>query len=316
MSPFRLPTVTAIVYDYHDKEKNSELIYDPVSDGRFGSIWDRRLFQPGRQNAVRPNFTSATPDWGLAYVASLPYNGWSTGGKAMKIVSLNIRHGGGNKTAKIAAWLRAQSADLILLTEWRSNDSGTSLKEAIESAGYISFGETRSTAADGILVAVKYPFSTSRLTPPSSPKGEIVAAELAGLKILCGYFPQGDAKKPFFDIFLEQAASVQTPLLLIGDLNTRRNDIDLEAGAAKFSCANQFIELTDKAEMIDLWRQSNGADAREWTWRSSKNGFRIDHAFGNKALLASASAIKCSYDPSTRDGGLTDHSGVIVDIAY
>jgi len=75
-----------------------------------------------------------------------------------------------------------------------------------------------------------------------------------------------DAKKPFFDVFLEQAANVQTPLLLIGDLNTGRNDIDLQAGATKFSCADQFVELTSGAVMIDLWRQSNGNDAREWTW--------------------------------------------------
>jgi exonuclease III len=122
------------------------------------------------------------------------------------------------------------------------------------------------------------------------------------------------AKKPFFEVFLEQASCVQVPLLIIGDLNTGRNDIDLEPGAAKFSCADQFIELTKSGGMIDLWRQSNGAEAREWTWRSSKNGFRIDHAFGNKALISSAAAINCSYDPSTRLNGITDHSGLIVEV--
>ena len=209
-----------------------------------------------------------------------------------------------------------QFADFILLTEWRSNASGAFLKVALENAGYIAFCETRSATANGILVAAKRAFSTSRVTPPNSPNGEIVAADLDGLRILCGYFPQLDAKKPFFDVCLEQAAKVKSPLLLIGDLNTGRNDIDLEAGATKFSCADQFVELTESAGMIDLWRQSNGYVAREWTWHSQENGFRIDHAFGNRALISSASAIKCSYDPSTRDDGLTDHSGMIVDINY
>ena len=84
----------------------------------------------------------------------------------------------------------AQSADFILLTEWRSNASGGFLKVTLESVGYIAFGETRSTTANGILVAAKRPFSKSRLTPATSPNGEIVAAKLDGLRILCGYFPQ------------------------------------------------------------------------------------------------------------------------------
>jgi exonuclease III len=232
----------------------------------------------------------------------------------VKIVSLNIRHGGGTRTARILSWLMAQAADAILLVEWRSNASGGTLKVALEKAGYLAHGETRSPTANGMLVAAKKPLSTFRITPPHAVSGEMVATDLGGFRMLCGYFPQLDAKKSFFDLLLEQAAAVQTPLLVIGDLNTGRNDIDLEFGATKFSCADQFAELTQQAGMADLWRRTNGADAREWTWRSHKNGFRIDHAFGNRALISSFLTIRCWYDHSPREDGLTDHSGLIVDL--
>jgi exodeoxyribonuclease-3 len=235
----------------------------------------------------------------------------------MKVVSLNIRHGGGKRLRQIMAWLNAQHADFILLTEWRANASGAFLKAALEDNGYISFGEARDSAANGVLVSAKRPFSTSRLTPKVSTNGEIIAADLEnGVRILCCYFPQLLAKKPFFDVCLEQASEMKTPLLLVGDLNTGRNDIDLEEGATKFACANQFVELTNSAGMIDLWRQSNGPETREWTWRSQKNGFRIDHAFGNQAFISSAPTTKCWYDHSTKTDDLTDHSGMIVDVIF
>src|SRR5215472_5180258 len=59
---------------------------------------------------------------------------------------------------------------------------------------------------------------------------------------------------------------------------------------------------------------ANGA-SREWTWHSTKgNGFRIDHALGNGAFVASAA----QFAPTTiapRETGLTDHSAVVVRLA-
>jgi exonuclease III len=125
-------------------------------------------------------------------------------------------------------------------------------------------------------------------------------------------FPQLAEKRPFFDVCLKQATGLAKPLLLVGDLNTGRNDIDLEQGATKFSRADQFDHLTSRSGMIDLWRKSNGFDAREWTWRSHKSGFRIDHALGNAQLESHSPATACWYDHSPRICGLTDHSALII----
>lgn len=231
----------------------------------------------------------------------------------MKLVSLNIRHGGGTRILPILGWLKAQLADVILLTEWRANANGLRLKRDLEETGYMCLGDSRGPAANGLLIASTHPFQMQGLTPQTSANGTILAADLEnGLRILCCYFPQRDAKRPFFSTCLDQAAQFDRPLLIIGDLNTGNNATDLEAGGAKFSCSDQFDKLTEDAGMVDLWRSSNGAHAREWTWHSSKNGFRIDHAFGNQMLISSNPNIKCWYDKSTMENGLTDHSGMIL----
>ena len=76
------------------------------------------------------------------------------------------------------------------------------------------------------------------------------------------------------------------------------------------------IALTDPGDLTDLWRHSHGEDAREWTWHAATtgNGFRIDHALGNAALLARYPRLRCRYDHSTRETGLTDHSALVVEL--
>jgi hypothetical protein len=55
------------------------------------------------------------------------------------------------------------------------------------------------------------------------------------------------------------------------------------------------------------------ASGRDWTWRSAKNGFRIDHAFGNQAFLHRYPNFHCEIDHEPRLARLTDHSAIIVD---
>ena len=45
----------------------------------------------------------------------------------IKIVALNIDSGGGDRVAQICAYLEAQQADVIVLTEWRDTDPGKTI---------------------------------------------------------------------------------------------------------------------------------------------------------------------------------------------
>jgi exonuclease III len=74
---------------------------------------------------------------------------------------------------------------------------------------------------------------------------------------------------------------------MLGDLNTGNQRLDRTPAGEPFICANRFDELSEAAGLVDLWRLSNGGDAQAWTWwsRGNKNGFRLDHAFGNRQFV-------------------------------
>ena len=78
-------------------------------------------------------------------------------------------------------------------------------------------------------------------------------------------------------------------------MNTGHNTLDLEGSGAPFHCADLFGELNSRGGLIDLWRARHG-ERKDWTWRSNKNGFRIDHAFGNQALLNRYPNFRCEIE--------------------
>ena len=232
----------------------------------------------------------------------------------MKIVSLNIRHGGGKRIPRILEWLAQEEADFILLCEWRLNPAGLALEQALKIRGYQTSGYARSEAENGILIASKKTHHTSRLTPSHAAKGELIKVTCDSVVLICGYFPQKNDKKPFFEVAITELSLGESPSLLIGDLNTGKNDVDLEEGATPFFCANEFNDLEVNAGSQDLWRLCHGKSAKEWSWRSSKNGFRIDHAFGNSALTTAFPKLFCRYEHSTRLEGISDHSALLVEL--
>jgi exonuclease III len=96
-----------------------------------------------------------------------------------------------------------------------------------------------------------------------------------------------------------------------GDLNTGNQVADRTPTGEKYACAERFDWLSEAGGLVDLWRRTNGAAAREWTWLTSKNGFRLDHAFGNGPLVKRFDP-SCQYDDAPRKIGFSDHSAVLV----
>ena len=54
----------------------------------------------------------------------------------MKILTLNIRHGGGNRVNTIMSRLINQDADILVVTEFRENRNSLKIKEALKENGY------------------------------------------------------------------------------------------------------------------------------------------------------------------------------------
>ena len=189
----------------------------------------------------------------------------------MKILSLNIRHGGGMQSQALLDWTLGHAPDVVLFPEWRDNAGGLAMLEAFKASGLKTATACRQgPKANGILVAARGSLDSRRVTPEDSEGGELLLADLSlGYRVLAAYFPQENRKKPFFHCCIEEASSAfEVPFLLIGDLNTGRNDLDIEGSGTPFHCADLFKALESQVGLTDLWRATPGhADLREWSWR-------------------------------------------------
>jgi exodeoxyribonuclease III len=235
----------------------------------------------------------------------------------IRIISLNVQNGGGKRTHRIADWLATQHASAVILPEWRNNISGERISNRLTEIGFQTVAAARRSSENSLLLAAIDLTKSWEVMPPSSMRGGLVLIELIqGIKLLGCYFPQRQAKAPFFERCIQLAQETSdVPFVMIGDFNTGRNDLDIGTGGARFYCADLFEALNRKAGLIDLWRKRY-RDRQEWTWRSTqkKTGFRIDHVFGNETFVARFPTFRCAIDHAPRDSGLSDHSAVVLEV--
>lgn len=230
----------------------------------------------------------------------------------MRIVTLNIQHGGGTRVGAIVAWLVAQAADVVVLSEYRAGPKGDALRASLAEAGYRQQFPGRADAGvNSVLVAARSVARAIRPEVASVDAGRIVITEIEGIRIAGVYFNLGKDKASLFDYLLARPPSLEPSAIVIGDMNTGRHDVD-EAGAT-FHCSERFERLVARG-YTDLWRLCHGEEAREYSWYSPRhrNGFRVDHAFGTGDVPARVAA--CAYDQTTRDG-LSDHAAMIVELS-
>jgi len=233
-----------------------------------------------------------------------------------RIVSLNIRHGGGRRAGQIVDWLLTKQPSVLVLPEWRNNDAGLQIKSGLVNAGFRSVATARTdSGVNGILVATVEHTEYEKATPPDAAAAALLTVgPVQDLRLLGCYFPQRKAKAAFFKRCAQLADNNRDePFVLIGDLNTGTNRLDIEGAGVRFDCADLFESLSGKSNLVDLWRARHG-DRQEWTWRSPVNGFRVDHCFANGVFINRFPNFECTIDHTPRLSGLTDHSAVILDV--
>ena len=125
-------------------------------------------------------------------------------------------------------------------------------------------------------------------------------------------------KYPFLDAVLACARRWRLgPALFVGDTNSGRRGIDEEVPA--FNAREQgWIDELAGCGWRDAFRHLR-ADARAYTWYSpnGRNGFRIDQAFVNPALLerlAGAAYVWAGGTRRGRRGTPSDHAALLVDL--
>jgi len=218
----------------------------------------------------------------------------------MKLVTLNIQHGGGRRIAPIVEFLLQLNADLLVLTEYHLDDKN--LAKQLAGLGFEHQVSGSSLLKENsVLIASKEPFEVL------SASQRIVSVVLTDLMIFGVYFPQGDEKYPVYKKLKGQVKESEYPALVLGDFNTGLHYID-EAGKT-FACVESFESLKDVG-LVDAWRARNPT-TKEFSWFSGQgNGFRIDHAFCSESLDHKVRSIGYIHTP--REEKFSDHSALVL----
>ena len=243
----------------------------------------------------------------------------------MRIISWNIRAGGGRRAAEIAEQLRAWHPDVVVLCEYRATEPSHALAEHLKSCG-LRF--QRTTADPGhrsvntILVASRYPARTVHLgCAPDEPHRWLhvnISAPQA-LAVLAVHVPNraSGRKYPFLNALADAARAWRgSPALVIGDSNSGRIAIDEEAPAFN-SIEDRWMVRMEQLGWRDAFRLVH-PERREFTWYSpnGNNGFRIDQAFLHPQLVPRLIAIAHRWGGADRDrrDRLSDHAALVLDL--
>lgn len=245
----------------------------------------------------------------------------------MRVVAWNIRAGGGRRAGRIARQLARWTPDVVALSEFRASPPSALLARALAQQGLahqLTTADARAPGRNALLVAARWPLRRVRLqAAPRERARWLLTVVQAPVPLVLGamHVPNrvSGRKYPFLDAVLACARRWRRgPALLVGDTNSGRRGIDEEVPA--FNTREEgWIDALAACGWRDAFRHLR-AEARVYTWYSpnGRNGFRLDQAFVNAALLAQLRDASYAWGGAARRGrrdALSDHAALVVDLA-
>lgn len=244
----------------------------------------------------------------------------------MRIVAWNIRAGGGRRAEAIARQLERWKPDVVAFSEFRATPPSVALAGRLAARGLahqLTTADPARPATNALLLAARWPLRRVRLrAAPAEPHRWLVAAVEAPRRLVLGamHVPNrvSGRKYPFLDAVLACARRWRLgPAVFVGDTNSGRRRVDEEVAAfnAREEC---WIDDLAGCGWLDAFRHLR-ADARAYTWYSpnGRNGFRVDQAFVNEALLAHLADIASVWGGAgrrRRRDALSDHAALLIDL--
>lgn len=248
--------------------------------------------------------------------------------KTIRLLAVNLR-AGGNATTIPPIVRRAlhDDASTIVFSEYRDNAAGSLLRRETERFGFVHQAFTPSGRGNGVLVvsdepfnAVPNPFGLAEDEYPNA----ILKAAFEDLELYGVYLPGQDRKRPYLRYLISLARRCNeagTAALCMGDLNSGRNETDIEVNVRSGKLLDEFSTAGLYGELEALWTEAWAylhPNEYEFSWYpfrkdpdyTSRSGWRIDKAFLSPKALA---RLECAeYDHAFWMDRLTDHSGLIV----
>ncbi|NRR32700.1 exodeoxyribonuclease III [Oxalobacteraceae bacterium] len=229
--------------------------------------------------------------------------------------SLNVR------LPHVLKWLEENPVDVLCIQETKMTDDKFPVA-AIEAAGYqVAFSGQKTY--NGVAILSKLPIADVVKNNPlfDDPQQRILAATIAGVRIVCAYVPNGQAvgtdKYDYklawlaaFHDWLKEQAALHPQLAVLGDYNIAPEDRDVHDPAAwadqvlvsvpERAALTRLLEL-GLSDSFRLFEQADKSfswwDYRALGFRLNK-GLRIDHILLSAALVARCSA--CAIDRAPR----------------
>lgn len=241
----------------------------------------------------------------------------------MRIVSWNIRAGGGIRAAQIAKQLESWRPSVVVLCEFRGTPPSQAIASRLTQLGLPHQRSTvahDSPATNALLVASRWPLRRFTVqAPPDEPCRWLSVRVDAPQPFTLGavHIPtRGTGRKyAFHEAIVSVAARwKRRPALIVGDTNTGRPEIDEEVPC--FGPRDEFfLDSIQDLGWADAFRHTHGHE-RAYSWYSPNrgNGFRLDQAFLNRAFLDRLHDARYEW-AGGRVGGMSDHAALLVDLS-
>ena len=227
----------------------------------------------------------------------------------LKLLSWNIQQGGGSRTRGIIRFIQRQKPQIIVLSEFRNNDSGAFLRnKLLELKYHFQFVSLSTSDTNSVLIASQLPCS-SRLFLDTGLEyaANVIAVDFDAFHLYGVYLPH-KKKHQLFDL-LQKEIEQHSPSIIMGDFNTGKNFIDQKGDS--FWYTKELARL-EKAGMKDAFRYVQG-EVEAYSWFSHQgNGYRYDHIYTSQELLPVIQ--QCDYIHSAREDKLSDHSPMILEM--
>lgn len=249
----------------------------------------------------------------------------------MRALAVNIRAGGSRASADaLVARCLTHSPDILVFSEFRDNATGIYLRNKLGENGYANQASSEGHRGNGVLIAATREFEAI-LNPFGLADDEypnaVIEARFDTVRLFGVYLPGQDRKRPHLRYLIATAArynEADIDAICIGDFNSGRNETDIEINLGGKTLKDEFSTADLYAELERYWTEAwlyEHPGMHEFSWypfrkeppAQRRNGWRIDKAFVSKSLLPKLRGAE--YDHGFRLDGLTDHSGLVVDLA-
>jgi exodeoxyribonuclease III len=244
----------------------------------------------------------------------------------MKVATWNV-NGIRAREAQFVEWVRRDQPDVVCLQEIKATAEqlGESLTLLPEYWSYWHGGPKGYSGVSLHLRKDVFPTRPEFSHPAFDVENRVVQVRLDDTRVVASvYVPNGgkdyDAKLRFLEEMRAYALAVQSAgrrLILCGDLNVAREDIDLHPKERRPGAVGQrpderaLLEQVIACDLVDVGRALDPKNDRLFTWwapwrkmRQKNQGWRIDYVLVSSALQTTECRVLA-------DVGTSDHAPVM-----